>query len=131
MITHTVQFKLKEELTPADINEFFDEAKLLATIRGTENFKAYLQVSDKNPFTHSFSMEFEDLGSYEFYSNHTIHSDFVERQWIPKVESFQEADFEEVDLGACTTDPMVTSSEHGVASQSATCSEPDSEGRSQ
>ena len=115
MITHTVQFKLKEGLNPADIKEFFDEAKLLASIHGTKNFKAHLQVSDKNPFTHSFSMEFEDQGSYEFYSNHTIHLNFVERQWIPKVDSFQEADFEAFDLGACTTDSTTTSSEQGGA----------------
>jgi hypothetical protein len=115
MITHTVQFKLKEGLTPADIKEFFDEAKSLAAIRGTENFKAYQQVSNKNPFTHSFSMEFEDQGSYEFYSSHTIHSDFVERQWIPKVDSFQEADFEAFDLGACTTGSTTTTSEQAQA----------------
>jgi len=100
MIIHTVQFKLKEGLSPADTMAFFEAAKLLATIRGTRNFKAHLQVSDKNPFTHLFSMEFEDQGSYDFYSSHTIHSDFVENQWIPKVESFQEADFEPIDLGA-------------------------------
>ena len=115
MITHTVQFKLKEGLNPADIKEFFDEAKLLASIHGTKNFKAHLQVSDKNPFTHSFSMEFEDQGSYEFYSNHTIHLDFVERQWIPKVDSFREADFEPFDLGAWLANPTKTSSEQDGA----------------
>jgi len=123
MIIHTVQFELKEGLNPADTKDFFDEARLLATIHGTKNFKVYLQVSDKNPFTHSFSMEFEDQGSYEFYSSHTIHSDFVERQWIPKVESFQEADFEPLDLGACLANPTKTSSEQDGAGQPATRSE--------
>ncbi len=111
MITHTVQFKLKDGLNPVDIKEFFDEAKLLASIHGTNNFKAHLQVSDKNPFTHSFSMEFEDQGFYEFYSNHNIHLNFVERQWIPKVDSFREADFEPFDLGAWLANPTNTSSE--------------------
>lgn len=99
MITHTVQFKFKEGLRPADTVAFFEAAKLLATIRGTRDFKAHLQVSDKNPFTHSFSMEFDDQSSYDCYSSHPVHSDFVENQWIPKVDAFQEADFESFDLG--------------------------------
>ena len=115
MIIHTVQFKLKEGLNPADIKEFFDEAKLLASIHGTKNFRAHLQVSDKNPFTHSFSMEFEGQGSYEFYSNHTIHLDFVERQWIPKVDSFREADFEPFELDAWLANPTQTSSKQDEA----------------
>ncbi|MGB0154682.1 MAG: Dabb family protein [Verrucomicrobiales bacterium] len=78
---------------------FFEAAKLLATIRGTRDFKAHLQVSDKNPFTHSFSMEFDGQSSYDCYSSHPVHSDFVENQWIPKVDAFQEADFESFDLG--------------------------------
>lgn len=101
MIIHTVQFKLKDGLSPAEVEDFFDEAKLLATIRGTNNFQSYLQVSDKNPFSFCFSMEFEDQISYEYYSNHSIHSDFLERQWCPKVASFQEADFSSFDPGAC------------------------------
>ncbi|MEE2825326.1 MAG: Dabb family protein [Planctomycetota bacterium] len=111
MIIHTVQFKLKQGLAPNEIKDFFDEAKLLASIRGTKNFKAYLQVSAKNPFTHSFSMEFEDQRTYDFYSSHTIHADFVEKQWIPKVELFQEADFRPFEFDPCLANPTETNSE--------------------
>lgn len=35
-------------------------------------------------------MEFEDQESNNFYSNHEVHNDFLAKQWLAKVDSFQE-----------------------------------------
>ena len=94
MIIHTVQFKLKAELNAEEKKDFFEKAHSLTTIPGVNHFKVYDQVSDKNSFSYCFSMEFVDQATYDFYSNHPLHSEFVEKYWLTKVASFQEADFQ-------------------------------------
>lgn len=74
-------------------NPFFI-AHCLTTIPGVHNFQVYHQVSDKNPLSYCFSMEFVDQATYDFYSNHLLHLEFVEKHWLTKVASFQEADFQ-------------------------------------
>jgi heme-degrading monooxygenase HmoA len=97
MITHTVSFQLKEELTRADHGAFFEAAKGLGEIPGVIKLGLLRQTSAKNPYAFCFTMEFRDESAHESYSNHPRHIQFVEEQWMTKVASFQEADFEEVE----------------------------------
>lgn len=96
MITHTVSFKFKDELTLADREQFFQAAMKLGEIPGVSNLRLLKQTSSKNPFAFCLTMEFCDKDQYEFYSNHLLHNQFVSEQWLEKIASFQEADFEEV-----------------------------------
>ena len=95
-MTHTVSFKLKDEITLANREEFFQAAKRLGEIPGVINLRLLRQTSVKNPFAFCLTMEFCDEGKYEGYSNHPLHNQFVSEQWLTKVSSFQEADFEDV-----------------------------------
>ena len=97
MITHTASFSFKPEISDADREAFFKAAKPLSQIEGTLNFRLLRQTSAKNPYHFCFAMEFADQASYDTYSNHPDHNQFVEEQWLTKVDSFQEADFETVE----------------------------------
>ena len=95
-MTHTVSFTFKEELSPADHEGFFHAAKRLGEIPGVINLRLLRQTSAKNPFALCLAMEFGDESKYEGYCNHPLHNDFVSEQWMTKVATFQEADFENV-----------------------------------
>lgn len=95
-MTHTVSFTFKEELSPADHEGFFHAAKRLGEIPGVINLCLLRQTSAKNPFAFCITMEFSDERQYEGYCNHPLHKGFVSEQWMTKVATFQEADFETV-----------------------------------
>lgn len=77
---------------------FFAAAKELANISGVENFECLKQVSAKNGFTHSLSMQFANQEEYQQYNTHPVHTAFVQQYWLANVETFLEADFESLAL---------------------------------
>ncbi|MDA7916277.1 Dabb family protein [Verrucomicrobia bacterium] len=93
---HSVSFKLKDDLSRADHESFFQAARQLGEIPGVIGLRLLRQTSTKNPFAFCLSMEFSDESTYESYSCNPLHSNFVRQQWMTKVETFQEADFEDV-----------------------------------
>jgi hypothetical protein len=93
MIRHTVQFKLKHTPGSHEERDFLNAALNLATIPSVTNFEQTRQVSGKNPYAFSFSMEFANQSAYDGYNNHPIHVSFVKDRWVPEVEVFLEADF--------------------------------------
>jgi hypothetical protein len=98
MIRHTVSFTFKPTLSAEAMAAFFAAAKELANINGVENFECLKQVSTKNGFTHSLSMQFAHQEDYQQYNTHPVHTAFVQQYWLANVESFLEADFEPLEL---------------------------------
>jgi hypothetical protein len=95
MIRHTVMFRLRHERGSAEETAFLSGAAAALTgIPGVERFEQLAQVSPKNEFTYSFSMEFADQAAYDGYNEHPQHVAFVRDRWVPEVEAFLEADFE-------------------------------------
>ncbi len=97
MITHTVSFTLKPDVTSDQESQFFDAARVLGEIPGIRDLLLLRQTSATNPYAFCFSMEFPDEATYRSYSSHPLHDQFVEEQWLMKVDAFQEADFEKVE----------------------------------
>jgi len=93
MIRHSVVFKLKHPAGSQEERNFLDEARKLESIPGVMKFEVMKQISSKNPYTYGISMEFEDQNSYDFYTNHTDHTRFVQELWIPNMEVFLEIDY--------------------------------------
>jgi hypothetical protein len=94
MIRHTVLFRLRHASGSAEETAFLrDAAAALSTIAGVEHFEQLAQVSPKNDFAFSFSMEFADQAGYDGYNEHPLHVAFVRDRWVPEVEAFLEADF--------------------------------------
>ncbi len=93
MIRHTVVFRLKHEAGSAAEADFLSAAKGLADIPGVEAFEQLRQVSPKNDFTFSFSMEFTDQAAYASYNDHPAHVAFVKDRWIPEIAAFMEIDY--------------------------------------
>lgn len=98
MIRHTVSFTFKPTIGADAIAVFFAAAKELANIKGVENFECLKQVSAKNGFTHSLSMQFANQGDYQQYNIHPVHTAFLQQYWLACIESFLEADFEPLEL---------------------------------
>ncbi len=98
MIRHTVSFTFKPLLSVEAITAFFAAAKELANISGVENFECLKQISAKNGFTHSLSMQFASQEDYQLYNTHPVHTAFVQQYWLANVETFLEADFEPLEL---------------------------------
>src|SRR5262245_53879064 len=97
MIRHTVAFRLKHPRgSPAEAS-FLKACRELATIASVRNFESLRQVSPKSHFTFGFSMEFVTQADYEFYNQHPLHTQFVERRWRTEVEDFQELDYQLLD----------------------------------
>ena len=95
-IHHTVYFKLKYAAGSAEEQEFFKASGVLPEIPGVINFQRLKESSKKNNFDHGFAMEFADQDTYDRYSNHPSHNNFVEEYWVPYVAEFMEIDFEVV-----------------------------------
>ena len=70
-----------------------DAAKSLTTIPGVTKFEILRQVSPKCDFAFGISMEFADQAQLDAYAAHPLHTEFVERHWIPNVSDFQEIDY--------------------------------------
>ena len=96
MIRHSVIFTLRPSVTAAEKQRFFDASARLVEIPGVMQFAILRQVSPKNNFGYSISMEFADKAQYEAYNQHPAHQAFVEQFWMACVEDFLEIDLEPV-----------------------------------
>jgi hypothetical protein len=96
MIRHTVMFRLHHAPDSAEESSFLEDAKVLASIPSVHKFERLSQVSSKNDFAFSFSMEFADRAGYEEYNDHPLHREFVQNRWVPEVAAALEADFEQL-----------------------------------
>ena len=94
MITHSVFMKLRYTPGSVEENSFLDKCRKLAEIPGVLNFKVLKETSPKNDFAFGLTMNFESQENYDFYNNHPDHVSFVQNEWIPNVERFQEIDYE-------------------------------------
>lgn len=97
MVRHTVVFTLKHQKNSMEEVNFFKAAKELATIEGVDKFECLRQTNKKNQFDYGLSMEFETLEMYDNYTNHPMHTRFVQDVWIPGVEDFLEIDYEHLE----------------------------------
>jgi Stress responsive A/B Barrel Domain len=93
LIRHTVVFTLKHASGSPEEASFLKDAKVLASIRGVENFEQLKQVSPKNDYQFGFSMEFASQAEYSAYNDHPDHVAFVRDRWIPEVAKFLEIDY--------------------------------------
>lgn len=93
MIRHSVILKLKSQLSPDLKQAFFDAVDELATIPDVQKFEVLKQISSKNKFEYSISMEFDTQEQYDFYSNHPQHQAFIQDFWMKSVEDFLEIDY--------------------------------------
>ena len=92
-IKHMVLFNLKSELSKEQVNVFFNQSlSILTKIDGVNNFISFDQISKKNDFKYGFSMEFDSQDSYDYYSNHQMHTDYVKNIWLTNVDTFLEID---------------------------------------
>ena len=97
MIRHSVILTLKSSLSPEDKTQYFDAVNELKQIPGVHKFEVLKQTSAKNPFEFGISMEFESQEAYDLYTNHSLHSAFVEKYWAACVEDFLEIDYQILD----------------------------------
>ncbi len=91
---HTVTFRLKHAAgSPAEA-DFLSAAAELVSLPGVKDIQIRRQVSPKNSHTFGISMNFDGDEEFQAYRIHPLHTEFVEKRWIPEVEDFQEADFD-------------------------------------
>jgi hypothetical protein len=93
MIRHTVAFTLRHPAGSAEETAFMEAAQLLRTIPAVTKFEILRQVSPKCDFAFGISMEFADQAELDAYAAHPLHTEFVEKHWIPHVSDFQEIDY--------------------------------------
>lgn len=93
MIRHSVIFKLKHAAGSREEIDFFQSARKLADIPIVKNFECLRQISEKNDYDFSLSMEFTSPEDYQVYISHPDHVNFVKTRWIPEVTDFMEIDF--------------------------------------
>lgn len=94
MIRHTVAFTLKYPKGSVEEKDFLDATLHLKKIPGVEQFERLRQTSKKNRFDFGLSMAFSDQKAYDIYNSHPLHTEFIQRYWIPGVEDFLETDYE-------------------------------------
>jgi heme-degrading monooxygenase HmoA len=94
MIRHTVVFKLKHLKDSPGEKAFLDAIQKLSSIPGVQKFELLRQVSKKNTYDFGLSMEFDSAKAYEAYSNHPVHTAFVQTYWVNEVKDFMEIDYE-------------------------------------
>jgi len=97
MIRHSVILRLKSSLSLADKSQYFVAVNELKHIPGVQKFEVLKQTSPKNPFDYGISMEFENQEAYDLYTNHSLHTAFVEKYWAACVEDFLEIDYQILD----------------------------------
>ena len=90
-------FKLKHETNTLREQNFF-KSKELAAIEGVDKFECLRQTNANNQFKYGLSMEFKNAQLYNNYSNHPMHTSFVQQVWIPEVEDFLEIAYELIQL---------------------------------
>lgn len=96
MIRHSVILKLKADINPADKQAFFTAVDKLAVIPDVQKFEFLKQISPKNKFEYSISMEFDNQEKYDSYSNHPEHVAFIQNFWMKNVEDFLEIDYTQI-----------------------------------
>ena len=94
MVRHTVAFTLKYPKGSPQEKEFLEATVALKKIPGVQHFERLKQTSKKNRFDFGLSMEYSGQKEYEPYTNHPIHTGFIQQHWIPGVEDFLETDYE-------------------------------------
>ena len=94
MIRHTVAFTLKYPKDSPEESAFLAATLHLKNIPGVQHFERLKQTSKKNAFDFGLSMEFSGQKDYETYNSHPIHTEFIQRHWIPGVADFLETDYE-------------------------------------
>ena len=94
MIRHTVVFKLKHPKGSREEKEFLIAIQKLSSISGIHNFECLRQISKMNDFDFGLSMEFVNQQSYDEYTSHPDHLNFVNNRWIKEVKSFIEFDYQ-------------------------------------
>jgi len=94
-IRHVVLFSLRHARGSAEERAFLvDSERILTAVPGVERFEVLHQVSSRTDQDFCFSMEFADRATYDRYSAHPEHCDYVERRWKTEVVRFQEIDLE-------------------------------------
>jgi hypothetical protein len=96
MITHSVFFRLHHAPASHEETMFFLNSLPLAALPTVRNFRRLKQTSPKNPFTHGFSMQFENQQAYDAYNTDPTHTANVQTIWLPQVAEFMEIDHVEV-----------------------------------
>jgi hypothetical protein len=91
-IRHSVVFTLAHEAGSAAEDDFLRAVAALASIPGVEAFELMREVSPKNSYDHSLTMEFADRAAYEAYNEHPEHASFVANRWDAEVTDFLEVD---------------------------------------
>jgi quinol monooxygenase YgiN len=94
MIRHSVIFKLNCAKNTAEEKAFLAAAAKLANIPGVLHFESLRLTSKKNNFDFGLSMEFESQQSYDAYSSHPDHQQFIQQYWVKYVQDFLEIDYE-------------------------------------
>lgn len=94
MIEHTVTFSLKHEPGSPEEQEFLNVAAALSGIPKVRDYSIRRQTSAKNRHTFGISMKFDSPADFQEYSDHPMHTTFIEDHWLTEVSDFQEADFE-------------------------------------
>jgi heme-degrading monooxygenase HmoA len=98
MIFHSVFLKLKHAAGTIEEKQFLAAAQKLANIPGVRNFQVLKQTSVKNNFEFGLLMEFVDQDTYDAYSNHEEHVQFLQLFWMNDVEDFLEIDYEHIKM---------------------------------
>jgi heme-degrading monooxygenase HmoA len=94
-VLHTVIFDLKHASGSDAARRFIDDARRILTgVPGVRDFQAYRQCSAKNDFQYGFLMKFDTRATFEAYTAHPVHVQFVRERWETEVARFQESDFE-------------------------------------
>jgi heme-degrading monooxygenase HmoA len=98
MIEHTVTFALKHPRGSPAEGEFLRAAADLARIPGVQDFAIRRQVSLKLDHDYGITMRFRSQADYDAYSQHPMHTAFVQERWLKEVVRFQESDFTPLNL---------------------------------
>jgi len=69
------------------------QARKLTQIPGVTHFQIIKQVSPKCDYAYVISMKFANQTETDSYTDHPLHTAFVENHWFPNVATFQEIDY--------------------------------------
>jgi heme-degrading monooxygenase HmoA len=95
MLTHTVQFRFKSNISETERERFMEALHGLSSIPGVQDFGIFNQKNQGNSFEYLATMRFQTQAEYQAYSSHPRHSSFIATHWIPKIDTFLEGDYEE------------------------------------
>ena len=96
-ILHTVIFDLKYPVGSAEAKQFLaDGTRILTKIPGVQDFQAYRQCSPKNDYQYGFFMKFADQKTFDTYTAHPDHCEFVANRWDKEGTRSQESEFEQL-----------------------------------